>query len=62
MQLFKQHANKNKNEPYDPVQVVKGEFTAGELHQAIRKTQLVLHYQPQIEIATGRLTGSANFY
>jgi diguanylate cyclase (GGDEF)-like protein len=29
-----------------------------ELHQAIERDQLTLHYQPQIEVRTGRLTGA----
>ncbi len=33
------------------------EFTVSELHHAIHKGQLVMHYQPQLDMATGRFVG-----
>lgn len=38
-------------------QMGRESFTTVELLKAIHKEQLVLHYQPQIDIATGKLTG-----
>ncbi|MCP4043338.1 MAG: EAL domain-containing response regulator [Gammaproteobacteria bacterium] len=56
-QLLQQHnpdRDKDRlgNTPSDELEIF-----AIELHQAIRSDQMVLHYQPQIEIATGALTG-----
>ncbi len=57
LQLFEQHipdANRQKHSNSDSV---SGEITLIDLQQAIRNEQLVLHFQPQIEIATNQLSG-----
>ena len=57
MQLFEQHipyANRKKqNESHS----IESELALIELQQAIRNEQLVLHFQPQIEVATNKLSG-----
>ncbi len=57
LSLFRQQrdesVSQNENEPVNQI----SEFSVEELRFAIKNDQLVLHYQPQIEIATGVMSG-----
>ncbi len=56
-QLLDQHTQGDGQTQRNDHQSVGREFTEVELHRAIRDDQLTLHYQPQFEIATGKITG-----
>ena len=55
--LFKQHIPDANRKKLDASHSVEDELTLIELQQAIRNEQLILHFQPQIEIATNKLSG-----
>jgi EAL domain-containing protein (putative c-di-GMP-specific phosphodiesterase class I)/CheY-like chemotaxis protein len=57
IQLFEQHIPNANRQKQNDSHSVEDEVTLIELQQAIRNEQLVLHFQPQIEIATGKLSG-----
>ena len=57
LQLFKQHIPDANRHKQNASHLVEGELTLIELQQAIRNEQLVLHFQPQIEVATNKLSG-----
>ncbi len=57
LQLFEQHIPDANRLKQNSSHLVEGEITLIALQQAIRNEQLVLHFQPQIEIATGILSG-----
>ncbi|MCP4042747.1 MAG: EAL domain-containing protein, partial [Gammaproteobacteria bacterium] len=56
-QLIEQHASDDREKRQSDVQLARRDITPDELRQAIHGDQLVLHYQPQLEIATNTLTG-----
>jgi len=56
-QIFEQHSPDVNRQMQNDSPAAKGEITLIELQQAIQNEQLVLHFQPQIEIATGVLSG-----
>jgi EAL domain-containing protein (putative c-di-GMP-specific phosphodiesterase class I) len=57
LQLFEQHIPDANRKIRSASYSVEGELTLIELQQAIRNEQLILHFQPQIEIATNKLSG-----
>jgi|LGVC01.1.fsa_nt_gb EAL domain-containing protein (putative c-di-GMP-specific phosphodiesterase class I) len=57
LQLFEQHIPDDNRQKQNNSHLVEGEVTLTELQQAIRNEQLVLYFQPQIEITTGILSG-----
>ncbi len=57
LQLFEQHIPEDNRQKQNDSYPVEAEVTLTELQQAIRNEQLVLYFQPQIEIATGILSG-----
>ena len=57
LQLFEQHIPEDNRQKQNNSYPVEAEVTLTELQQAIRNEQLVLYFQPQIEIATGILSG-----
>ena len=57
LQLFEQHIPDANRQKHSDSHSVPGEITLIDLQQAIRNEQLVLHFQPQIEIATNQLSG-----
>ena len=57
LQLFEQHIPDVNRQKHSDSHSVSGEITLIDLQQAIRNEQLVLHFQPQIEIATNQLSG-----
>ena len=57
MQLFKQHNPENSNQKQTVSSHSAQELTVHDLKQAIRKNQLVLHFQPQLELGTKKLSG-----
>ena len=57
IQLFEQHIPNVNRQKQNDSHAVEDEVTLIELQQAIRNEQLILHFQPQIEIATGKLSG-----
>ncbi len=56
-QLLKQHAFKEGVEQSSDEGVIKQTLGADELKHAIEEGELLLHYQPQVNIATGKLMG-----
>lgn len=57
-QLLEQHAFKGNLRQKSDTKSSNRQFTATELHRAIRDNQLVLYYQPQFDIASGAMTGA----
>lgn len=57
MQLFKQHNPGNSYQKQTVSSHSAQEITVDDLKQAIRKNQLVLHFQPQLELGTKKLSG-----
>ena len=57
LQLFEQHIPDANRQKQNDSHLVEGEITLIELQQAIRNEQLILHFQPQIEVATNKLSG-----
>ena len=57
LQLFEQHIPDANRQIQSDSDSGSGEITLIDLQQAIRNEQLVLHFQPQIEIATNQLSG-----
>ena len=57
LQLLVRHEPSSAWRDRHGTQATEQALTPDELRQAILDDQLVLHYQPQIEISTGRLTG-----
>ena len=57
MQLFKQHNPGKSNQKQTVSSHSAQEITVHDLKQAIRKNQLVLHFQPQLELGTKKLSG-----
>lgn len=57
MQLFKQHNPENNNQKKNDSQLSTQELSLHDLKQAINEDQLVLHFQPQLELATNSLAG-----
>ena len=57
LQLFEQHVPDSNRQKHSDSHSVTGEITLIDLQHAIRNEQLVLHFQPQIEIATNQLSG-----
>ena len=57
LQIFEQHIPDVNRKMQNNSHRSKGEITVIDLQQAIQNEQLVLHFQPQIEIATGALSG-----
>ncbi|MFV9615913.1 MAG: EAL domain-containing protein [Gammaproteobacteria bacterium] len=57
LQLFEQHIPNANRQKHKDSRLVADEITLVELQHAIRNEQLVLHFQPQIEIATNQLSG-----
>ena len=58
LQLFEQHIPDANRPIHSDSDSGSGEITLNDLQQAIRNEQLVLHFQPQIEIATNQLSGT----
>ncbi len=56
-QLLQRHNPSTRGRGQNDPQTTDHELTPAELHQAIRNDHLTLHYQPQIEIATEKITG-----
>ena len=56
-ELLENHAKNVENTPISPKKIESSAITVSELQCAIRKGQLILHYQPQYEIATNKLVG-----
>ena len=57
LQLFEQHIPNASRQMQHDALLAEDKFTVFDLQQAIRNDQLVLHYQPQIELATDMLSG-----
>ena len=57
LQLFEQHDPSADQNKHDKSLLNEDGLTLKDLLQAIRAEQLVLYFQPQLEIATGRLSG-----
>ena len=57
LQLFEQHIPNANRQTHKDSRLVADDITLVELQHAIRNEQLVLHFQPQIEIATNQLSG-----
>lgn len=57
LQLFEQHIPSVHSKQHSDSHSAEDKITLAELQQAIQKEQLVLHFQPQIEVATGKLSG-----
>jgi len=57
LQLFEQHIPDVKSQKHKDSATDKDELTITGFQQAIRNEQLVLHFQPQVEITTGLLSG-----
>ena len=57
LQLFEQHIPDDNRQKHSDSHLDKGDITLIELQQAIRNEQLVLHFQPQIDVATKQLSG-----
>jgi EAL domain-containing protein (putative c-di-GMP-specific phosphodiesterase class I) len=57
LQLFEQHIPDANRQIHSDSDSVSSEITLIDLQQAIQNEQLVLHFQPQIEIATNQLSG-----
>lgn len=57
LHLFEQHIPDAKRLKQMDSAAIAGNLTATELQHAIKNEELLLHFQPQINIATGGLTG-----
>lgn len=57
LQLFEQHDPVASQRWHDESHLKEEGFTVSDLLQAIRAEQLVLYFQPQIEIKTGKVVG-----
>lgn len=57
MQLFKQHNPENRLQKQIDSAYSAQELTVNDLKRAIQEDQLVLHFQPQLELATNELSG-----
>ena len=57
LQLFKKHIPDANRKKQNDSHSIESELVLIELQQAIRNEQLVLHFQPQIEVATNKLSG-----
>ena len=55
--LLEQHVAARAEQQQQKLNSVKPKFTTTELHQAIQDDQLVLHYQPQFDLTSGKITG-----
>lgn len=57
LQLFQQQIHDVRPQKHRDSHMLEDELTVTDLQQAIRNEQLVLHFQPQLEIATDMLAG-----
>lgn len=57
LQLFEQHDPHARQNKHNESHLSENGFTLKDLLQALRAEQLVLYFQPQVEIETGKLAG-----